>query len=450
MSYVITPSEKARSHTNPQPISSYGTGEISPVRLFFKNIFGLPIPWIQFTYVIFFLCSTLLLEVASWLIVAMGLLYILVDMLGKKKELRWFFTGFEAPLVLFFLVSLLSFSIGSSDATQFLLSIRWVFLILVLPYIFHLFPGVNRYFYLLIYGGFAFCLYAFVQHFTGFSIPGTTQVILFKSFDTFTTYVATGLLSSPIIFGVFFSFISGFVWSAYFLHLEDRGKINWLYLALGIIFLLASLFSYDLRVWAAAVLSVLLPAFFINKKHFFVTLISLLILIYIFFIFFDFFRISALQTEANFQALRQGMNVNNERLFESITSHTFLGSGDFSQPIQEVLLQKPFEESQWMENNFLKILYTSGVLGLITYLFFVLQSFLLNLRLLREIPRTHKWHKIIVLGAFIVQINFHMCGLFFPTLYHPHLVQFYAFLLAILAYFGDAYGRGIVPDDSSL
>jgi hypothetical protein len=450
MSYIITPSEKARSNTNPQPISSFGTGEIAPLRLLFKNIFGLPIPWLQFIYATFFLCSTLLLEIASWSVLVFGLLYIFVDVLGKKKELRWFFTGLEVPLILFLLTCLLSFWVGNGDGLDFAMFIRWALLILLLPFVFHLFPGVNRYFYVLIYGGFGFVIYAFIQHFTGFSIPGTTQVTLFKSFDHFNTYIATGLFGSPIIFGLFFSFISGFIWTAYFLHLEERGRIHWLYLVLGIGFLFACLFTYDLRVWATAILSIILPVFFINKKHFFITLISIILFSYVLFIFADFFRVSALQLETNFQALRDSMNAKNEVLFENISNNAFLGNGDFANPSLEVLLQKPFDESQWIENTFLKILSAAGVLGLVTYLFFVLQAFLLNLRLLREIPRTHKWHKIIVLGSFIVQINFHLSGLFFPSLFHPHLVQFFVFLLAIMAYFGDAYGRGIVPDDSSL
>jgi hypothetical protein len=450
MSYIITPSEKARSNTNPQPISSYGSGEISPLRLFFKNVFGLPIPWVQFTYVIFFLCSTLLLEISSWLVLSLGVLYIIVDVLGKKKELRWFFTGFEIPILLFFFACLTSFLMGSSDLLSFFMYLRWMLLLLILPYVFHLFPGVNRYFYLLIYGGFVFAIYAFVQHFSGFSFPGTSTVNLFKSFDHFNTYVANGLFNSPLVFGLFFSFISGFIWSAYFLHLNERGKIHWFYLLLGLSFLLACLFTYDIRVWAAAILSILLPVFFVNKKYFFISLIILLLLSYVLFIFFDFFRETVIQLESNFKVLRETMNTKNEALFTIISNNTFLGNGDFTNPSLDVLLQKELPTDPFMENTFLKILSNVGIVGLFMYLLFILQGFLLNLRLIREVPRTHKWHKIIILGGFIMQINFHMSSLFFPTLFHPHLVQFYIFLLAIMSYFSDAYGRGIIPDDSSL
>ncbi|MCB0348276.1 MAG: hypothetical protein KDD37_05545 [Bdellovibrionales bacterium] len=450
MSYIITPSEKARSNTNPQPIASYGSGEISSIRLLFKNIFGLPIPWLQFIYVIFFLCSTLLLEISSWIVLSFGLIYILIDTLGKKRELRWFFTGLELPAVLFFLTCLFSFSLAGNDPFSFFMYLRWLPFLFIFPYILHLFPGVNRYFYLLIYGGSAFVLYAIVQHFTGYSFPGTPEVALFKSFDQFNTYIAKGLFNSPLIFGLFFSFISGFIWTAYFYCLEERGRIHWAYLILGLAFLSACLFTYDLRVWTAAILSLILPVFFINKKHFFISIVLILLLGYAAFIFLDFFRTTVLQLESNFQVLRASMNAKNEVLFDSISNHILLGNGDFSTPARQILSQLPVADDTWMENNFLKILSTTGVLGLITYLFFVLQAFLLNLRLLREIPRTHKWHKIIVLGTFIMQINFHLVGLFYPSLFHPHLVQFYIFLLAIMAYFGDAYGRGIVPDDSSL
>ncbi len=450
MSYIITPSEKARSNTNPQPIASFGSGEISSIRLLFKNMFGLPIPWLQFIYVIFFLCSTLLLEISSWVVISFGLLYILIDAVGKKKELRWFFTGLELPLLLFFMTCLLSFSLSNSDTLSFFMYLRWIPFLCIFPYVLHLFPGVNKYFHLFIYGGLAFVIYAMIQHFTGYSFPGTPQVSLFKSFDHFNTYIASGLFSSPLIFGLFFSFISGFIWTAYFYHLEERGKIHWLYLALGILFLLSCLFTYDIRVWVTAALSLILPVFFINKKHFFITLVMVILLSYVFFIFLDFFRVTVLQLETNFQVLRQAMNAKNELLFDTISNNILLGSGDFSSPAKQILSQLPVSDSAWMENNFLKILSTTGILGLITYLFFVLQAFLLNLRLLREVPRTHRWHKIIVLGTFIMQINFHLAGLFYPSLFHPHLVQFYIFLLAIMAYFGDAYGRGIVPDDSSL
>lgn len=148
--------------------------------------------------------------------------------------------------------------------------------------------------------------------------------------------------------------------------------------------------------------------------------------------------------------MKEGMDAFNTSLFDSIQSHLWTGSAEFTNNLPHVF------QTQWkllepsMKNSYLILLDKVGILGLVLLLLFFIQVLLLNLRLIKEIPNTHLWHKVVAIGAICAQINLHISALYFPVFNHTQMIYLFAILISTLFYFDNAYGRGIVPDDSCL
>ena len=144
------------------------------------------------------------------------------------------------------------------------------------------------------------------------------------------------------------------------------------------------------------------------------------------------------------------MHTIHSQWFEIISNHLWLGEQKFHLNLLTEHFSSSDTQENIMENSYLLLLKQVGVIGFVLFIAFFLRALMLNLRLLKDIPNTHTWHKVLVLGTLCMQVNMHLAALFFPIFHYNHILFFFVSLLSILIYFDDAYGKGIVPDDACL
>ena len=96
------------------------------------------------------------------------------------------------------------------------------------------------------------------------------------------------------------------------------------------------------------------------------------------------------------------------------------------------------------------MLSTTGIIGFSCYMFFILAFLLMTHRLWTEVPRSHYWHRVFVLGALGAQVAVHAGGLTQWNFGDPEVNHLFVFILAVVAYMNERYLRGIVPDDYAL
>ena len=81
---------------------------------------------------------------------------------------------------------------------------------------------------------------------------------------------------------------------------------------------------------------------------------------------------------------------------------------------------------------------------------FILTFLLMTHRLWLDIPETHFWHRVIVLGALGAQISLHTGGVTQWNFGDAEVNHLFVFVLAMVAFLAEKYARGIVPDDYAL
>jgi O-antigen ligase len=101
-------------------------------------------------------------------------------------------------------------------------------------------------------------------------------------------------------------------------------------------------------------------------------------------------------------------------------------------------------------NTYFQLLATSGFLGFACYMIFILLSLLMTLRLWNEVPQTHFWHRVFVLGSLATQVAACSGGLTQWNLGIPEVNHVFIFVLAWTLYIGHRYGKDIIPDDFAL
>lgn len=410
----------------------------------FKQIVGTPIPLLMFAIVISAFCSRAAVEVSAWLCAGLTILYILADRISAKREFGFFRVGYDIFLIGYVVIILSSACLADTveGFISTLGSARWVLLLYSLTYCWKLFPGLNRIFLALISAGTMAAIYGIWQHFTGVDLISGTE-----------------LASAPVLGAVFFTPISFFNTPenfgtllcmalpfpvAYFL-LDERRTLHlarYAALAICLTLVTAIIWTYRPGIWITAVVGLIvciLMQFQNGLKLIFVLaafVFSVLMISY------------GSPTQLN----------------ESIEKNELLRTE--KQRTQINAQVKIWEENRWVGagkkstentaydpgtgNVYFQQLAHSGMLGSGFYLFSILGFLLLTYQIFNEIPKSHFWHRVIIVGALASQISFHVAGLYWATFNEALTLNLFVFILAVTSYVSEKYRHGLVPDDHAL
>lgn len=414
------------------------------------------VPIFLFLYTIALLTSMSGMEIFGWGTCALTLLYITGSLLRAKRP-DVFTLGCEIPLFFLLIVAWAGLSINAPDA-DFLTAfgkLRWVLMLYLLAYSFSLQSNLNRILNTLMVVGTIVGCYAIFQHFTGIDIiRGDHRSVTIAPFEGATVYQNTGFLSHHLTYGYSFGMLICFPLAAFLLgqrrSLSFKLMSGFSVLVIG----LSLLWTYGRGVWLATALSFFVIAAYVSKKH----MMALIVIVGIIGGVLYTGNTGFQERFSSIWASNYHSNTDRQDLWRAnlamFQDHPWIGVG-YGQ--NEEILGEYFKKLEiknefggHAHNNYLQMMSTTGLLGTICYLFFILSFLLSTHRLWLEIPRTHYWHRVIVLGALGAQVCMHAGGVTQWNFGDAEVNHLYIFILAMVAYLSERYARGIVPDDYSL
>lgn len=411
---------------------------------YIKVIFGTPIPYLMWSYVIVTYMSRAGSEIAAWSCALLTLIYIAADRFSSSREIQLFPIGGDIFLLGYTLVCLGSAFMSESPVESLfnLNGARWVVLLYLMTYCWELFPGLNRVFALLFFASFGACLYGIWQHFTGVDLVRNAELPSAPLPSTL-FFIPRGLFSTPEIFGTLIAMAVPFPIAAYLCaHRKDPRLKRYVPLALGLVLLLGVFWTYRPGLWAAALTGVLAAAFMQPRR-----LLGVLLAITVFFaavttLSYDSTEslLSSVQQSEESRAEKQRAQINSQ--VELWQSNTWLGAGSEAEKVANY--------DPGTGNVYFHVLAQSGLLGLGFYLLFILGLLLGTYRIFSEVPASHYWHRVFVVGALASQIVFHVSGLFWTTLNEAIAVNLFVLIVSATCYLTEHYSRGLVTDDESL
>ena len=233
----------------------------------------------------------------------------------------------------------------------------------------------------------------------------------------------------------------GFCIAGYYTNrrLSSAGKLA--FAALAWLIIAALVLSYDPTALAAALIGASILFVYLRKK--FVAFMVVAAIIGGYFFVKD-FQAGYLwkRIESSAQYSEQARRRELQQKFELFKAHPWLGAGSPLRVNGAVVAPAP--------NTYFQILATTGLLGFLGYMAFCLSFLFCSLRLWHEIPPTHIWHRVFLLGATGGQIVFHTAGLYRWTHNNVLLMGTFLFFIAVVAFLNERYSRGLVSDDFSI
>jgi O-antigen ligase len=421
-----------------------------------RSFFGKVIPITLVLYAVALLTSMSGMEIFGWATALFTILYILASFADRKMP-DIFILGCELPLFGLLTVALLGLYMNAPDADMLFAMgrLRWILLLYFLSYAFAAYSNLNRILNVLMILGTLVACYAIFQHFTGIDfIRGDNRAVTLAPFRDADVYQGTAFMSHHLTYGYAMAQIICFPVAALLLS-RRRSTLFKVGLSFSILVIgLSILWTYGRGVWIATGASFFVIAAYVSKRH----LVTILVLVGI---------IGGVLYTANpgFQerfasiwASNYTSNEDRRDLWKAniamFQEHPWIGVG-YGQN-EEVLgeyykklgIQNTF--GGHAHNNYLQMLSTTGLLGFLCYMFFILSFLLMSHRLWTEIPRTHYWHRVIILGALGAQIAMHTGGVTQWNFGDAEVNHLFIFVLAMVAYVSEHYSRGIVPDDHAL
>ncbi len=460
MSSMITPSQKMHSNVNPLPSSRNNDGD-NRILFMLKVIFGTPIPYLFILYSVALLTSMSGMEFGAWGIALLTLIYIILDLPSKNREFRFFSLGTDLSLLGLLVVIGLGLYLNSPDAdfVKELGSLRWIILLYLFSYSFSLFPGLNKLFYIIIGLGFIIGCYAIFQHFTGMDLRyewglRENSAVTPAPFTDSSVFQSVGLMSHHLTYGYLFSMVFCFPLAALMLN-RHRSPVFRGFLVLTIFAIgLSLLWTYGRGVWISTGCAILFMAAYVSRKALFGILILGIIVLGTLYSSNPGFR----ERLDSIWASNYTSNTDRQDLWraniEMLSDYPWIGIGwnqnehRIFEYYEKLGIQNTF--GGHAHNSYLQILATTGILGFAFFMMFIIGFLLLTHRLWSDIPKSHYWHKVFVLGALGSQISLHTGGLTQWNFGDAEVNHFFIFILAIIAYMAERYSIGVVPDDHSL
>ncbi len=267
-------------------------------------------------------------------------------------------------------------------------------------------------------------------------------------------YQSVGLMSHHLTYGYLFSMVFCFPLAALMLN-RHRSSVFKISLFIAVIIIgLSLLWTYGRGVWIATLCAVLFMAAYVSRKALFSILIIGAIAFGTLYSSNPGFR----ERLDSIWASNYTSNTDRQDLWranlEMLSDHPWIGIG-WNQ--NEVRIGEYYERlgitnsfGGHAHNNYLQILATTGMLGFIFYMLFIIGFLLLTHRLWSDVPKSHYWHKVFVLGALGSQISLHAGGLTQWNFGDAEVNHFLIFVLSVIAYMAERYSIGVVPDDHSL
>ena len=442
MSTLVTPSARSHERIKGRWERDLQAGTRKEWAIYYtKVLFGSPVPYLLLAMCVSLLISRAANEITTWSLAGCVAVYIAADAFSHLHEFAAFRLGSDLLLLGFFLLSTCSALFFSAENLRLeaVASCRWILLAYLLAYTFELFPGLNRLFNILFTVAVAIALYALGQHFSGWDYA---RQELLRAAPIAPYYAVRGLFNSAEILGTTLSMLLPFAISCFLLtDADERPLRKWVSLAVALLLGVTILWTYHAGIWLAALASLVVLVTLSRRKPWMLLLSFVLVIGTILFGFYDspgqFWEAQQNAEVARAESQRATINTH----VQVWQSGPWLGAG--WQPESRAVDHKA-------SNIYFQILSQSGILGLGLYLLFILSFALNTYRLWQEVPSTHQWHRVFVVGVLGSQVAFHVSGLYWSTLGEDLTANFFALLLAMSAYVFEHYSRGVVSDDYAL
>ena len=440
---LVTPSAKSHERVTSRWVRDIPAADSNEWTVYYAKLaFGTPVPWLISIFAAATFTSRAVSEIAAWSIAGLTALYVLADLFSRTREFRFFRLGSDFMLfgvVAVGLAGALAGGFGESTVNA-MGALRWMPLLYLLVYAWELFPGLNRNYGILTAFAVASALLAIWQNFSGIGVTGErTMSAAPAGADGY--FAASGFFDSPEAFGTALAAFLPLPVMAF--TLGDRKEIGrWFALAIVAALSLAIFFTYRPGIWISGGAGVFIALLMPGARQWVV----------------------ALAIAASVGLASLCLYPSSSAMYDGVSAAQSARSTKQREQINEQV--KIWQESPWIGsglqsveaarldssvgNVYFQILAQTGALGLSFYLLFSLGFLLSAYRILQEVPRTHRWHRVLVSGGIAGLVAFHAAGLFWFTLSEALAANLFCFVAASLAYVREHYSRGFVPDDYSL
>jgi hypothetical protein len=443
---IVTPSAKSHERITGRWIRDYAVRNKREWTVYyFKTIVGSPVP----LFMCLFACAAFLsragVEISAWACAILTALYIFADRFTSQREFQFFRVGYDALLIGYMVAGIASaFSAStSSDIVANLGGVRWALLLYMMTYCWELFPGLNRVFALVVLGAAAAGLYGFWQHFSGVDLI-RGQALALAPVPNTVFFTPISFFNTTENFGTLMAMALPFPAATYLLDERRNSRPFVRYFSLGLTLFLAIcvLWTYRPGMWATGIAAIFVPLI-LRARHWFKFLLTVCAMIG------GLWLISygsvdgvldSIQSEQIVRAQRQRTQINTQ--FQLWQKNIWIGVG------QEAVTAADYDPGTG--NVYFQVLAQTGMLGAVSYLFFILGFLLFTYRIFMEIPESHYWHRVLIGGTLAGQICFHIAGLYWSTLNESLATNLFVLMLSATSYLAHHYAHGLVPDDHAL
>lgn len=450
----------------------------------FKQVLGLPIPWLMVLLPVFLATSRAATEIASWGLAILTLFYIATDSFARNREFQFFRLGPDISLGACLFAGILSIvssmAIAATSTTSSLDTLgllfeglghlRWIPLLYLFVYAWELFPGLNRIVVALVGTVTVVAAIAWIQHFQGIDWL-TGESLVRAPTGEIPYFVPRGFLGSTEALATLFACALPFPVAAACLRREgdETDRVTWIGFGLAVVIALALVFTYRPGLWwaggAGALALLLFPG---DRRLKLLASIAAAIAAVWFLLFFAFdFGTDTSATnvwdlinaeEAKREEVHRVQMNNLVTVWESspllgVSGSVFdaVSSAASSNASIDAINTAPSTDARYESVNiYFLMLARSGIVGLVLYLAFVLHHLLNTLRLFHEIPESHHRHRVLAAGCFASQCAFHVAGLFWSTMTEAFSMNLFILVGSMSLYMTEHYAHGLVPDDNAL